>query len=110
LTNEVDCYRPIFWALHDGTDLTIGCAGTPSRRWAVAGSLSTNPFESPTWFPGIDRANARIFDKGLLHSTGLREVTTVLSPGAGGQSLYLRGGLFHGAGPEWSQLCTLTLP
>ena len=110
LTSEADCYRPIFWALHDGTDITVGCAGTPSQRWAVAGSLSTSPFESPTWFPGIDRANARLFDKGLLNPTGLREMTTVLSPGTGGQSLYLRGGLFHGAGPEWSQLCTLTLP
>ena len=110
LTSEADCYRPIFWTIYDGANLTVGCAGSPSQRWAVAGSLSTTSLGSSTWFPGIDRANARLIDKGLVSSTGLREVTTALSPGAGGQPLYLRGGLFHDAGPAWSQLSILTLP
>ena len=110
LTSEADCPRPIFWAFENGSQLTTGCAGTPSTRWAVAAALSTSPLESPTWFPGISRVNARIFDKGLLSSTGLREVLSPLPPGAGGQLLYIQGGLFLDAAPAWTRLSAIALP
>ena len=110
LTSEVDCPQPIFWTIHNGTGLTTGCAGTSSTRWAAAAALSTSPFESSTWFPGIARVNARIFDKGLLSSTGLREVTSPLPPGAGGQPLYIQGGLFLDTAPAWTRLSAIALP
>ena len=37
LTSEVNCPRPLFWALNSGTQLTLGVAAIPLQRWAVAG-------------------------------------------------------------------------
>ena len=109
LTSEAVCQRPILWIHNGGSQLFIGGAGTPTLRWAVAGAVSTTSLGSSTWFPGLDPSGARLFDKTLLGPTGLREVATPLTSGAGA-TLYLRGGLFTAGTPAWTRMTALTLP
>jgi hypothetical protein len=109
LSSEANCAAPILWTHLAGTQLTTGGASVPNLRWAIAASANTTPFASPHWFPGIDRATARLLTKTTIPTTGLTETTTAYSP-TPSATLYLRGGSLSSVNPSWTRLAQLTTP